>query len=317
MTFTAVEFVRQRAAMIDLFARSDPDLTDEGARYIAGLTDSSLAEYTAVGRALFEAQRDTLIASDMYLFTRELATCARQALDALDTGEYLDLDPLPPGAVFAFTEPVEWPGTSTRFCSVMLPMPELTFVSTARRDEPLRVRLMTYALRSTLRDHAHARIAAGDDVDFYERSLRELARRSRPWHLAGLELDKDEPEKPSWALLLRAAVTFARSPGIAQMTRAPIPRSIVRAASRAAPLPDSGIRVVDLRPRPATSPREPSTETTRALQHRVVVRGHWRHQACGPGHAERRLVWIDQHLRGPETAPIKGTERVYFGREPK
>ncbi|GAB4001353.1 hypothetical protein GCM10029992_36590 [Glycomyces albus] len=53
-------------------------------------------------------------------------------------------------------------------------------------------------------------------------------------------------------------------------------------------------------------PAEESEGTGRALQHRVIVRGHWRHQPCGPNRSERRSVWIDQHLRGPETAPIKG-----------
>jgi len=32
-----------------------------------------------------------------------------------------------------------------------------------------------------------------------------------------------------------------------------------------------------------------------------VVRGHWRNQVCGPKRAERKRIWIEPHLRGPES----------------
>lgn len=35
-----------------------------------------------------------------------------------------------------------------------------------------------------------------------------------------------------------------------------------------------------------------------------VVRGHWRRQACGPSHQERRLTWIRPHWRGADGAPL-------------
>lgn len=38
------------------------------------------------------------------------------------------------------------------------------------------------------------------------------------------------------------------------------------------------------------------------LQHRLLVRGHWKHQAHGSQSAERKLIWIEPYLRGPDVA---------------
>lgn len=35
-----------------------------------------------------------------------------------------------------------------------------------------------------------------------------------------------------------------------------------------------------------------------------LVRGHWRNQACGPGHAERRRTWIEPFWKGPAESRI-------------
>jgi hypothetical protein len=37
---------------------------------------------------------------------------------------------------------------------------------------------------------------------------------------------------------------------------------------------------------------------------RTRVAGHWRKQACGPRHSERKVIWIAPFWRGPEDAPI-------------
>lgn len=37
---------------------------------------------------------------------------------------------------------------------------------------------------------------------------------------------------------------------------------------------------------------------------RTLVGGHWRNQACGVGHLDRKHIWIQPHWRGPEAAPI-------------
>ena len=45
---------------------------------------------------------------------------------------------------------------------------------------------------------------------------------------------------------------------------------------------------------------------------RWLVRGHWRQQPCGAGHAERRPTWILPHLKGPERKPLKAPGAMVF-----
>lgn len=42
--------------------------------------------------------------------------------------------------------------------------------------------------------------------------------------------------------------------------------------------------------------------TGRKLTMRTVVRGHFRNQACGPHHSERKRIWIKPHIRGKDLA---------------
>jgi hypothetical protein len=39
--------------------------------------------------------------------------------------------------------------------------------------------------------------------------------------------------------------------------------------------------------------------TGKSLEHRIVVRGHWRNQACGEHYSEHKMIW-----KGPEIAEI-------------
>lgn len=56
---------------------------------------------------------------------------------------------------------------------------------------------------------------------------------------------------------------------------------------------------------------EASTDPTgRLYTHRWIVRGHWRKQSFGPGHGQRRPVWIPAYIKGPKDAPLKRTEKV-------
>ncbi len=50
------------------------------------------------------------------------------------------------------------------------------------------------------------------------------------------------------------------------------------------------------------------------LEHRYVVRGHWRNQVCGPMRAERRKTWIQPYWKGPEGA--EAWQHVYEIAEP-
>ncbi len=47
-----------------------------------------------------------------------------------------------------------------------------------------------------------------------------------------------------------------------------------------------------------------SPEAKRSLSVRFTVRGHWRHQACGPGLKDRVLRFIEPYNKGPEMATL-------------
>lgn len=72
----------------------------------------------------------------------------------------------------------------------------------------------------------------------------------------------------------------------------------------------SAVTVIRLRREVSTLDREPG-ESQIEWQHRWIVRGHWRWQACGVGRTERRRIWINPFIKGPEGAPIKQSEKVY------
>jgi hypothetical protein len=68
------------------------------------------------------------------------------------------------------------------------------------------------------------------------------------------------------------------------------------------------ITVITLR-RPPSHRHEGESQVE--WQHHWYVRGHPRWQACGPGRQERRLIWINPHVRGNLDAPLKQSTKVY------
>lgn len=45
--------------------------------------------------------------------------------------------------------------------------------------------------------------------------------------------------------------------------------------------------------------------------HRWYVRGHWRWQAYGAGRQERKRIWVNPFIKGPEDAPLIVTDKLY------
>lgn len=70
------------------------------------------------------------------------------------------------------------------------------------------------------------------------------------------------------------------------------------------------IRVITLRSERVHS-EEPTDGSGREYSHRWVVRAHWRSQACGPRHQDRRWVLVRLHTRGPEDKPLIIKERAF------
>ena len=74
------------------------------------------------------------------------------------------------------------------------------------------------------------------------------------------------------------------------------------------------VTLIDLR-RTDSKPREHDSEHAgRDYRHRWWVDGHWRQQACGPEHSQRKPVWIAPHIKGPEGQPLTDKERVHVWR---
>ena len=92
----------------------------------------------------------------------------------------------------------------------------------------------------------------------------------------------------------RIAVALEESPTRAQR------RAAAKAGTDPAELGD--VLVVDLRRREA---RPTATDTGRTVSVQFPVRPHWRQQPCGKDRAERRLVLLPLHWKGPEGAPVR------------
>jgi hypothetical protein len=73
------------------------------------------------------------------------------------------------------------------------------------------------------------------------------------------------------------------------------------------------VSIIELR-RPMCPPREQhGSSSDRQHHHRWWVGGHWRQQACGPNHADRRPKWIAPYVKGPEGSPLM-KDRVHVWR---
>jgi hypothetical protein len=96
----------------------------------------------------------------------------------------------------------------------------------------------------------------------------------------------------------------------------PIQRTRRRQLTREARLTrEPTVRVIALR-RKHREERERAEglpeDQRRAWKHQWVVSGHWRHQACGPGRAHRRLIFINPFIKGPEDKPLSEPKRKVF-----
>ena len=52
------------------------------------------------------------------------------------------------------------------------------------------------------------------------------------------------------------------------------------------------------------SPHRSDSATGRALDQRHIVMGHWKSQTYGRGHSQRKAIWIEPYIRGPELADM-------------
>jgi hypothetical protein len=71
------------------------------------------------------------------------------------------------------------------------------------------------------------------------------------------------------------------------------------------------VSVVHLRKREYHSDGPVDSQLHSSSSYRFVVGGHWRNQACGPAHSDRKLIYIMPFIKGPEAAPFRPKIKVY------
>jgi len=86
----------------------------------------------------------------------------------------------------------------------------------------------------------------------------------------------------------------------------------IRKAYQRAGRPAPEVRLVRIRGANITGSvtRRPDGQDSPRPEFRWWVKGYWRNQPYGPGRAQRRLIFLDPHLRGPEGKPIKASTTV-------
>jgi hypothetical protein len=109
------------------------------------------------------------------------------------------------------------------------------------------------------------------------------------------------PERKVWTCQwLSALWNLSASPGVLAQTPGIVSNAQRKRAERRGS--DTAYRRLSVR---TTGPRDNSSHSGNVdWSHRWIVRPHWRQQACGPGRLERRSIWIQAHVKGPEDKPL-------------
>jgi hypothetical protein len=126
----------------------------------------------------------------------------------------------------------------------------------------------------------------------------------RRWELDG-------EDAPMVADLIRATWTLYNEPEEVEVTAATVTRGTVTTGKKRKTR-DHDITIVDVRRRiaePGSREVDPDREPVEH-EFRWPVRGHWRRQPFGEGRTQRRRIWIDAQVRGPEDKPLKVRPRV-------
>ena len=124
-----------------------------------------------------------------------------------------------------------------------------------------------------------------------------FAHGSRPGILEGVL-------KAAWALSQQPSISDTRAPRVTPLDRVP---------ARYEQTEITRVRMLLLREnlhRPGEQ-AEPG-EKTREYSHRWIVRGFWREQPYGKGHALRRRQWIPPFVKGPADKPLIRKKTVHI-----
>ena len=132
----------------------------------------------------------------------------------------------------------------------------------------------------------------GDDLEIRETAVDALAHETR-----------------AVTCSLVAAWHLMQQPTLAERYPAERDNKLARAYARAG-RDDPDVTIVDLRRRYHPGDDQQTEEQPGRYSHRWVVTGHWRQQPYGPGRELRQRIWIADHVKGPDGAPLLVRERV-------
>lgn len=105
----------------------------------------------------------------------------------------------------------------------------------------------------------------------------------------------------AWLLMAQPRLVSTRAAGSAEQS----------SGGRVGRVDRPAVSVVDVRPTVHAAGEFSGRGGTVDHDHQWWVTGHWRQQVCGPGRLERKPIWIDPHLKGPEGAPIGESVRIW------
>ncbi len=74
---------------------------------------------------------------------------------------------------------------------------------------------------------------------------------------------------------------------------------------------DKEVTVVQLRRSARRAPQEPAEDRHVKWRGRWYVNGFWRWQAYGPGRKQRKRIWVEGYIKGPQDKPIVVRKHVY------
>lgn len=127
--------------------------------------------------------------------------------------------------------------------------------------------------------------------------------------------ERDVHGVPQEEALLRTMFALWAEPRVCEVGE-PRPERLARVSSRVVEAARH-VRVVDVREHdePEREASRDGVRKYRPYDHRFIVSGHWREQAYGPNHSERRRQWIAPFVKGPKDKPLvlKDTVRVWRG----
>jgi hypothetical protein len=93
-----------------------------------------------------------------------------------------------------------------------------------------------------------------------------------------------------------------------------VERHVRKRNERALNKPLGELRVVNLRKKEYQHQEDGvfESEAHRQLSCQFHVSGHWRNQAWGTAHTQRRLTWIDSYVKGPSDKPFRTPQKKVY-----